>query len=117
MDHEFRADADVMIELMSPRTALAVVSAPSYAHGVIDPVVEVAAAAADRDILCHLDLCIGGWVLPFVLADEGRAPVDLSIPGVTSASMDLHKYGYAPKGASIVLNESDRQTQRGPGTR
>ncbi len=104
VDEHFRADAAVMIELMSDRTALAVVSAPSYAHGVIDPVAEVAAAAAERDILCHLDLCIGGFVLPFVLADEGRPPVDLSIPGVTSASMDLHKYGYSPKGASIVLN-------------
>ena len=108
MDSEFRADRDAMIGLMSPRTALAVVSAPSYAHGVIDPVRDIAAAAADQDLLCHLDLCIGGWVLPFVLADEGRDPVDLSIPGITSASMDLHKYGYAPKGASIVLNANAR---------
>ena len=104
MDSEFRADRQAMIELMSPRTALAVVSAPSYAHGVIDPVYEIAAAAADRDIWCHLDLCIGGWALPFVLADEGRPPIDMSVPGVTSSSMDLHKYGYAPKGVSIVLN-------------
>ncbi len=104
MDDHFRADAAAMIDLMSDRTALAVVSAPSYAHGVIDPVAEVAAAAADRDIPCHLDLCIGGFVLPFVLADEDLPPVDLTVPGVTSASMDLHKYGYAPKGASILLN-------------
>ncbi|MFN8124904.1 MAG: aminotransferase class V-fold PLP-dependent enzyme [Candidatus Nanopelagicales bacterium] len=104
VDAEFRADAQAMIAAMSDRTALAVVSAPSYAHGVIDPVAEIAAAAQERDLLCHLDLCIGGFVLPFVLADEGRPPVDLSIPGVTSASMDLHKYGYSPKGASVVLN-------------
>lgn len=104
MDSEFRADATAMIELMSDRTALAVVSAPSYAHGVLDPVTEVAAAAADRGILCHLDLCIGGWALPFILADEGHPPIDMSVPGVTSTSMDLHKYGYAPKGVSIVLN-------------
>lgn len=104
MDDHFRADATAMIDLMSDRTALAVVSAPSYAHGVLDPVSEVAAAAADRDILCHLDLCIGGWALPFVLEAEGRPPVDMSVPGVTSTSMDLHKYGYAPKGVSIILN-------------
>jgi glutamate/tyrosine decarboxylase-like PLP-dependent enzyme len=104
IDEEFKADASAMIAAMSDRTALAVVSAPSYAHGVIDPAREVAAAAAERDILCHLDLCIGGWALPFILEDEGREPVDMSIPGVTSASMDLHKYGYAPKGVSILLS-------------
>lgn len=104
IDAELKADAGAMIDAMSDRTVLAVVSAPSYAHGVIDPAYEVAAAAAERDILCHLDLCIGGWALPFILENEGRDPVDMSIPGVTSASMDLHKYGYAPKGVSILLS-------------
>lgn len=100
IDEDFRVDAAAMIAAMDDRTALVVVSAPSYAHGVIDPVVPIAAAAADRGILCHLDLCIGGWALPFI-ADP---PVDMRIPGVTSASMDLHKYGYAPKGVSILLH-------------
>ncbi len=101
---DFRADPAAVAAALSDRTALVVVSAPSYAHGVIDPVAEVAALAAEHDILCHLDLCIGGWALPFILAAEGRPPVDLSVAGVTSASMDLHKYGYAPKGVSILLN-------------
>ncbi|MCU0294299.1 MAG: aminotransferase class V-fold PLP-dependent enzyme [Thermoanaerobaculaceae bacterium] len=104
VDADFKADAEAMVAAMDERAALAVVSAPSYAHGVIDPVAEVAAAAAERDLLCHLDLCIGGWVLPFIREAEGRPPVDMSIPGVTSASMDLHKYGYAPKGVSILLS-------------
>ncbi len=104
VDDGFKADAAAMRAAMDERTALAVVSAPSYAHGVIDPVEQVAADAAERDILCHLDLCIGGWVLPFTREAEGLPPVDMSIPGVTSASMDLHKYGYAPKGVSIVLH-------------
>lgn len=104
VDEHFKADVDAMVASMDDRAALAVVSAPSYAHGVVDPVEEVARAAAERDLLCHLDLCIGGWLLPFVRAAEGLPPVDLSIPGVTSASMDLHKYGYAPKGVSILLN-------------
>ena len=72
VDEHYRADAEAMTAAMSDRTALAVVSAPSYAHGVIDPVAKVAAAAAQRDVLCHLDLCIGGWALPFILADEAR---------------------------------------------
>ena len=111
VDADFKADAYAMISAMDERTALAVVSAPSYAHGVIDPVAEVAAAAAERDILCHLDLCIGGWVLPFILEAEGRPAVDMSIPGVTSASMDLHKYGYAPKGVSILLHANPELRQ------
>jgi glutamate/tyrosine decarboxylase-like PLP-dependent enzyme len=108
---DFKVDAAAMVAAMSDRTVLAVVSAPSYAHGVIDPVEEVAAAAAERDILCHLDLCIGGWALPFILEAEGRPPVDMSIPGITSASMDLHKYGYAPKGVSILLSANPHLRQ------
>ena len=100
MGADFRADASAMVAAMDDRTAMVVVSAPSYAHGVIDPVAPIAAAAADRDIWCHLDLCIGGWALPFIT----DPPVDMSIPGISSASLDLHKYGYAPKGVSILLH-------------
>ncbi|MFD5146254.1 pyridoxal phosphate-dependent decarboxylase family protein [Streptomyces sp. NPDC058401] len=100
----FRADADAMAAALTDRTALVVASTPSYAHGVIDPVPEIAAAAARRGVLCHVDACIGGWLLPY-LRRAGREvpPFDLSVPGVTSLSVDLHKYGYADKGASVVL--------------
>ncbi|MDX3075087.1 pyridoxal phosphate-dependent decarboxylase family protein [Streptomyces sp. NPDC088354] len=99
-----RADAAAMAAAITGRTALVVASAPSYAHGVIDPVTEIAAAAAARGVLCHVDACIGGWLLPH-LRRAGRdvPPFDLSVPGVTSLSVDLHKYGYADKGASVVL--------------
>lgn len=86
------------------RTILVVVSAPSYPQGVIDPVEEVAALAARAGIPCHVDACVGGWLLPWLR--EAGAPVppfDLSVPGVTSLSCDLHKFGYAPKGASVLL--------------
>lgn len=98
-------DADAMVGRLSPLTALVVVSAPSYPHGVLDPVTEVAAAAADRGIPCHVDACIGGLVLPF-WGDAGGAPPppwDFRVRGVTSISADLHKFGYAPKGASLLL--------------
>ena len=79
-------------------------SAPSYAHGVVDPVFEVAALASARDVPVHVDACIGGFVLPYLRA-AGRAlpDFDLSVAGVRSLSVDLHKYGYAPKGASLLL--------------
>ncbi|MFD6423049.1 pyridoxal phosphate-dependent decarboxylase family protein [Streptomyces sp. NPDC060198] len=100
----FRADAGAMAAALTDRTALVVASTPSYAHGVIDPVAEIAAAASARGVLCHVDACIGGWLLPH-LRRAGRdiPPFDLSVPGVTSLSVDLHKYGYADKGASVVL--------------
>ncbi|MET9496164.1 aminotransferase class V-fold PLP-dependent enzyme [Streptomyces sp. NPDC006552] len=102
-----------MAAALTDRTALTVVSAPSYAHGVMDPVAEVAAEAARRGVLCHVDACIGGWYLGHLRAavraghlapDAPHIPAfDLSVPGVTSLSVDLHKYAYTPKGASLLL--------------
>jgi sphinganine-1-phosphate aldolase len=82
-----------------------VASAPSYAHGVIDPVAEIAEAAASLDVRCHVDACFGGWVLPYLRRLGAELPAfDLSVPGVTSISVDLHKYAYAPKGTSVLLH-------------
>ncbi|SEN86632.1 pyridoxal phosphate-dependent decarboxylase family protein [Actinacidiphila rubida] len=103
---DFRVRAADMAAALTPDTALVVASAPSYAHGVVDPVAGIAAAAAARGVLCHVDACIGGWYLGHLrLAEDVPAPppFDLSVPGVTSLSVDLHKYGYTPKGASVLL--------------
>jgi glutamate/tyrosine decarboxylase-like PLP-dependent enzyme len=100
----FRADPVAMAAALNERTALVVVSAPSYAHGVVDPVAEVAAAAQARGIPCHVDACVGGWMLPYFRRVGGEVPAfDFSVPGVTSISVDLHKYAFCPKGASVVL--------------
>lgn len=100
----FKAVPQPMAAAMDSSTVMVVASAPSYAHGVIDPVAEIAAAAAGKGIPCHVDACVGGWLLPW-LAEAGAdiTPFDLSVPGVTSLSCDLHKFGYAPKGASVLL--------------
>jgi glutamate/tyrosine decarboxylase-like PLP-dependent enzyme len=102
---DFRADADAMAAAIDEDTVLVVASAPSYAHGVVDPVAEIAAAAAARGVRCHVDACIGGWVLPYA-ARLGRAvtPWNFVVEGVTSISVDTHKYAYAPKGTSILLH-------------
>lgn len=96
---------DMVAALDQDDVALVVVSAPSYPHGVVDPVVEVAGAAADRGVPCHVDACIGGLVLPW-WESAGGGPVpawDFAVRGVSSISADLHKYGFAPKGSSLVL--------------
>jgi sphinganine-1-phosphate aldolase len=86
-------------------TVLVVASAPSYAHGVVDPIREIAALAAERGVRCHVDACIGGWILPYLRLDGIEVPdFDFAVPGVTSISVDLHKYAYTPKGASILLH-------------
>jgi len=104
---DFRPDPAAMAAAIDDDTVLVVVSAPSYAHGVVDPVPEVAAAAAARGVRCHVDACIGGWVLPYA-GRLGRAvtPWTFAVEGVTSISMDTHKYAYAPKGTSLLLHRS-----------
>ena len=100
----FRAVPAAIAEAIDERTVLVVASAVSYPHGVLDPVGEIAAAAAGAGVLCHVDACVGGLLLPFLQRlGEPLEPFDLSVPGVTSISADLHKYGYAPKGASVVV--------------
>ncbi|MFF4776478.1 pyridoxal phosphate-dependent decarboxylase family protein [Microtetraspora fusca] len=100
----FRVSVPAVEAAIGDRTILVVVSAPSYPQGVIDPVEEVAALASSRGVPCHVDACVGGWLLPW-LREAGAEipPFDLRVPGVTSISCDLHKFGYAPKGASVLL--------------
>ena len=101
---DFRADAAAMAASIDDRTALVVGSAPSYAQGVVDPIPELARAAAERGVLMHVDACVGGFFLPFLEQAGLSVPAfDFRVPGVTSISLDLHKYGYCPKGASIIL--------------
>ncbi|OUC99155.1 pyridoxal phosphate-dependent decarboxylase family protein [Streptosporangium minutum] len=100
----FRASVAAVEEAITEDTVLVVASAPSYPQGVVDPVAEIAEAASARGVLCHVDACVGGWLLPWLREAGARVPpFDLSVPGVTSLSCDLHKFGYSPKGASVVL--------------
>ena len=100
----FRADPAAMGAAITDRTMLLVASASSYAHGVVDPVREIAALAHERGVLCHVDGCIGGFLLPYFRRLGATVPdFDFRVPGVTSMSMDFHKYALCPKGASIVL--------------
>ncbi len=104
-DH--RADPVAMARAIDDRTVLVVASAPSYAHGVVDPVTEIAGDALEAGVRCHVDACIGGWVLPYA-ARLGRdvPPWTFAVAGVTSISVDLHKYAYTPKGTSVLLHRT-----------
>ena len=100
----FKADVTAMRRAISDNTILMVGSAPSYAHGVVDPIEALAAMAQEHDLLFHTDACVGGFMLPYLRQLGEPIPrFGFDVPGVTSVSMDLHKYGYTPKNASVVL--------------
>jgi sphinganine-1-phosphate aldolase len=101
---DFCADADAMAAAIGPRTIMLLGSAPAYPHGVMDPIADIAAIAEKHDLWMHVDACVGGFIAPFAkLLGEPIGDFDFAVPGVMSMSADLHKYGYAAKGASTVL--------------
>ena len=104
VDAGFQADLAAMADAVTERTAVVVGSAPTFPHGIIDPIPEIAALAAERGAGCHVDACLGGFIVPW--AEKLGYPVppfDFRLPGVTSMSADTHKYGYAAKGSSVIL--------------
>jgi len=112
VDSAFRADLGAAAAAINRRTIAVVASAPSFPHGIIDPVADLASLAAERGCGVHVDACLGGFVLPWAerLGYE-VPPFDFRLPGVTSMSADTHKYGYAAKGTSVVLYR-DRALRR-----
>ncbi|HOC92966.1 MAG TPA: aspartate aminotransferase family protein [bacterium] len=101
---DFRADVEKMKAAVTENTILMVGSAPCYPYGKVDPIEELSSFAAERGIGFHVDACLGGFLLPFVKELGYPVPAfDFSVPGVTSISADIHKYGFAAKGASTVL--------------
>jgi sphinganine-1-phosphate aldolase len=100
----FRADVEAMRAAIDEHTIMLVGSAVSYAHCVVDPIPQLAELALERDLWLHVDGCMGGFLLPYFRQLGREFPsFDFSVPGVSSMSMDLHKYAFAAKGASVVL--------------
>ncbi len=108
---DYRADPRAMEAAIDSHTVLLVASAPSYPQGVIDPVADIAGIAAANSMLCHVDACMG-FTLPWLqqLGEIG-VPWNFLADGVTSMSCDLHKFGYAAKGAGVLLHR-DKSLRR-----
>ncbi|BDG72635.1 pyridoxal phosphate-dependent decarboxylase family protein [Roseomonas fluvialis] len=122
---DLRADVPAMAARMDGDTVVLVGSAPNYPFGTFDPITEIAALAAQYGAWMHVDACVGGFLAPYVRRLGHDIPAfELSVPGVTSMSADIHKHGMAPKGASLLLvaDAADREWhkfdsrawQRGP---
>lgn len=99
-----KVDLEALKSAISDRTALVVASAPNFPYGTVDPVRDVSQITLEKDIPLHVDACVGGFILPFLEKLGEKFPVwDFRVEGVTSISMDTHKYGYSPKGSSVLL--------------
>jgi glutamate/tyrosine decarboxylase-like PLP-dependent enzyme len=101
---DYRADVRAMAAAINRNTIALVASAPSFPHGAIDPIPELASLALTRGVGLHVDACLGGFILPWAARLGYAVPAfDFRLPGVTSLSADTHKYGYAAKGTSVIL--------------
>ncbi len=102
--NEYKADLKAVKSALSRNTVVLIGSAPSFPHGIIDPIEEMSELARKREIGFHTDACLGGFILPWVKKLGRDVPsFDFSLPGVTSISVDTHKYGFASKGTSVIL--------------
>ncbi len=103
LDQNLRADVKKLPRLCNRNTVMILGSAPEYPHGTIDPIEAFSAIALKRKIPLHVDACVGGFILPFMEMNGCTLPLwDYRVPGVTSISADIHKYGFASKGASTI---------------
>lgn len=107
LDDRLRADVRRLPRLLNRNTVMVLGSAPEYPHGTIDPIEAMGAIAHKRGIPLHVDACVGGFILPFMAMNGRELPLwDYRVPGVTSISADVHKYGFASKGASTITYRS-----------
>jgi sphinganine-1-phosphate aldolase len=101
---DFKAKLEPIQDALTRNTIALVGSAPGYPHGIIDPIPQMAAIAQQYGVGMHVDACLGGFILPFIeQLGYPVTPFDFRVAGVTSMSVDPHKYGYTPKGLSVVL--------------
>jgi len=105
---DYLADVEAMGKAADGNTIMIVGSAPCFPYGLIDPIGKLGELAEARGLWLHVDACVGGYIAPFVRMNGGDVPpFDFEVPGVSSMSADLHKYGYCAKGASTVLFRSE----------
>jgi len=100
----YQVDISKVKSAICSNTILIVGSCPSFPHGTQDDFVALSDLAVKYNVGLHVDCCLGGFIVPFMgAAGYPIPPFDFRVPGVTSISCDPHKYGYAPKGSSVVL--------------
>jgi glutamate/tyrosine decarboxylase-like PLP-dependent enzyme len=96
-------DVDFVRKHINRNTVLLVGSAGNYPYGTIDPIAALSDLAVEHDVGLNVDGCLGGFILPWgEQLGYDIPPFDFRHPGVTTISADTHKYGYGPKGTSVL---------------
>ncbi len=109
---DYVADVQAMADAVNENTIGLVASAPNYPFGTIDPVTAIAEIARRHALHLHVDACVGGFALPFLRKlGQPIPPFDFGVPEVSTISADLHKYGFAARGTSLILYR-DQTLQR-----
>jgi glutamate/tyrosine decarboxylase-like PLP-dependent enzyme len=103
LDDEYQASVAAVRKAINKNTIVIVASAPSYPHGVMDPIPDLASLGMEKSVPLHVDACLGGFILPWIREDYAFPPFDFALKGVSSISVDTHKFGYANKGTSVIL--------------
>ncbi|XP_076064939.1 sphingosine-1-phosphate lyase [Oratosquilla oratoria] len=104
-----KVDVNAMEKAITKNTIMLAGSAPQFPHGVVDPIEEIADLGVKYDIPVHVDACLGGFLIPFMKEAGYLLPLfDFCVEGVTSISADTHKYGYAPKGSSVIMYSDEK---------
>lgn len=104
LEADKRVSLNEVEKLINRNTIAITASAPCFPYGVVDPIEELAELALNHGLLFHVDSCMGGLMLPFIESLGYEVPpFDFRVRGVTSISADVHKYGYSPKGASVII--------------
>lgn len=109
----FKVDVKKVKKLINRNTVLLVGSAPNFPHGIIDDIEGLSKLAVKYKIPLHVDACLGSFIVTFLEKSKvhGNKPIpkfDFRLPGVTSISCDTHKYGFAPKGSSIIMYRNSK---------
>lgn len=109
---DLRMDVSAIEALIDDDTIMLVGSAPNFPYGMIDPIAALGAIAERRGVWLHIDACVGGYLAPFARMIGRAVPdFDFRVPGVSSLSADLHKFGFCPKPSSTVLYRTPDKAQ------
>ncbi len=109
LNEHYEADVEHMEQLIDSNTIAMYCSYPNYPHGIVDPIQDIAHLALKYKVPLHIDACLGGFVAAFL--PDHKDKLSLDIEGVTSISLDHHKYALAPKGISTVFFKTSEMRQ------
>ena len=99
-DQNYQMNISKMKSAIDENTICVYASYPNYPYGTADQIEVIGPYCNKRKVPVHLDMCLGGFVTPFLEKDWKVSE------GVTSISADPHKYGLSAKGVSVLLFSS-----------